>query len=326
MKHVKQIVCLVLVVALCLALTVTFASCGKKKYTVGILQLVTHDALDAATKGFQDALIARLGEENVAFDLQNAQGESANCTTIANSFVTKKVDLIMANATPALQAAANATTTIPILGTSVTDYGSALGRTDITDLVGGNVSGTSDLAPLEEQAKMILELFPGATKVGMLYCSAEANSAFQVSKVSAYLADKGVTCTNFAFSDSNDVAAVTQRAAAESEVIYIPTDNTAASCVSTIDPILTAARVPVVAGEEAICKGCGVATLSISYYSLGYKTGEMAADILEGKADIATMKIAYDPKEPVKKYVASRCTAIGVTVPTTYVAIEETAN
>ena len=325
MKHLKQFLCLALVVALCLSLAVAFTSCGKKKYTVGIVQLVKHDALDAATKGFQDALIARLGEENVAFDLQNAQGESTNCTTIVNSFVTKKVDLIMANATPALQAAANATTTIPILGTSVTDYGSALGRKDITDLVGGNVSGTSDLAPLEEQAKMILELFPTATRVGMLYCSAEPNSAFQVNKVTAYLQEHGVTCTNYAFSDSNDVSAVTTAAAAGSDVVYIPTDNTAASCVATIDGVLQTAGVPAVAGEEAICKGCGVATLSISYYSLGYKTGEMAADILEGKADIATMKIAYDPNEPVKKYLASRCTALGVTVPSTYVAIEETA-
>lgn len=320
MKSLIRILSVVLAAAfLCLAC----ASCAEKKtYTVGICQLAPHTALDAATEGFKQALIDKLGEENVTFDYQNAQGSPDTCSTIVNSFVSKNVDLIMANATSALQAAANATTTIPILGTSITAYDVALNLSDFDGTIGGNISGTADLAPLEDQAQMILDLFPDAKKVGLLYCSAEPNSAYQVSAVKAYLEGKGIVCTEYKFSDSNDIAQVATKAADDSDVIYIPTDNTAANCTGTIDNVVRPKKVPIVAGEEGICSGCGTVTLSISYYEIGYKTGEMAAEILTGKADISEMAIAYDPN-PVKKYNREICEELGVTVPEGYKAIGE---
>ena len=295
------------------------AAADGQKFTVGICQLVQHAALDAATQGFEDALTAAFGD-NVTFDFQNAQGDSATCATITNGFVSSGVDLIMANATPALQAAQAATNTIPVLGTSVTEYGVALGIDNFSGTVGGNVSGTSDLAPLTEQADMILELLPETKTVGLLYCSAEPNSEYQVQVVEEYLTGKGITCTRYSFSDSNDVAAVTTKAAADSDVIYIPTDNTAASCTETIGSIVLNAKTPVVAGEKGICTGCGVATLSISYYDLGYKTGEMAAQVLTGEADIAEMPIQYAPA--AKMYNPTMCEALGITAPEGYEAME----
>ena len=289
MKKFVSFICLVLML-------LTMTACGGNaaaddgKYYIGICQLVTHDALDAATKGFQDAVIEKLGKDNVVFDLQNAAGDANTCASIANAFVAANVDLIMANATPALQAAQIATADIPILGTSVTEYSVALDLKDYTGVVGGNVSGTSDLAPLEDQAAMLVEWFPDAKNVGLLYCSAEPNSKYQVEAVKALLEDKGVTCKLFPFADSNDMPAVTNGACDFSDVIYVPTDNTVASSVDIIDGICRPAGVPIIAGEEGVCAGCGVATLSISYYDLGYKTGEMAAQILKGEADISTMK------------------------------------
>ena len=232
------------------------AASNGEKFTVGICQLVEHAALDAATQGFEDALSAEFGE-NVTFDFQNAQNDSATCATIANGFVSAGVDLIMANATPALQAAQAATNEIPILGTSVTEYGVALGLTDFTGTVGGNVSGTSDLAPLDQQAEMITEWLPETTKVGLLYCSAEANSQYQVDEVKKYLEDKGITATQYSFSDSNDLASVCQKAADENDAVYVPTDNTCAANTGIIDGICRPAKKPVFAGEEGICSGCG---------------------------------------------------------------------
>ena len=291
---------------------------GAATYVVGISQLVTHDALDAATKGFQDALNELLPGQ-VEFDYQNAANDPATCATIANAFVTKGVDLIMANATPALQAAATATADIPILGTSVTEYGVAFGIENFSGTVGGNVSGTSDLAPLDQQAAMIQEWYPDARNIGLLYCSNEANSLYQVTTVQGYLEKMGYTCTQYAFTDSNDVAAVCQNAVDNSDVLYIPTDNTAASNTPIIDNICRG-NIPVFCGEEGICAGCGIATLSISYYDIGYKTGEMAAQVLTGEADISTMPIEYAP-EFVKKYNAPMCEALGVTAPEGYEAI-----
>lgn len=318
MKNRKTVLATVLALVLAFTSALSFSSCGesKKVYTVGICQQATHDALDAATRGFQDALKDKLGADNVVFDLKNAAGDSNICNTIVNSFVSKKVDLIMANATAALQAAYNATSTIPILGTSVTEYGGALNLKDFNGTVGGNVSGTSDLAPLTEQGDMLMELFPEAKKVGILYCSAESNSEYQVKVMEEYLGGKGLTCTRYAFSDTNDVVSVTTRAAADSDVLYIPTDNTAATCTEAIGGVVRAQKVPVIAGESGICIGCGVATLSISYYDLGYTTGEMAAKILKGEADISTMPIAYAPA--AKKYNADMCAALGITPPAGY--------
>ncbi len=321
MKIMKKILSVALAIAMLAIVALTAVSCDSDTYTVGICQLVTHDALDAATEGFKQALIDELGEDKVTFDFQNAANDTAACSTIINSFVSKNVDLIMANATPALQSAAAATTTIPVLGTSITEYGVALSIDNFNGTVGGNISGTSDLAPLTEQAQMIIDLFPEAKTVGMLYCSAEANSTYQVQVVTEYLTDKGLTVLEYSFSDSNDVAVVTEKAAAESDVIYIPTDNTAASCTETINNICLPKQVPIFAGEAGICSGCGTFTLSISYYEIGYKTGLMAADILKGDADISTMAIEYDPN-PVKKYNATICEALGLTIPEGYTAIE----
>ena len=295
------------------------AAADGQTYKVGICQLVQHVALDAATQGFKDALTEQLGDA-VTFEEKNAQGDSNTCSTIINGFVSDNVDLILANATPALQAAQAGTNTIPVLGTSVTEYGVALGLTDFTGTVGGNVSGTSDLAPLDQQAEMITEWLPEATKVGLLYCSAEANSQYQVDEVKKYLEDKGITATQYSFSDSNDLASVCQKAADENDAVYVPTDNTVAANTGIVDGICRPAKKPVFAGEEGICAGCGVATLSISYYDLGYTTGEMAVKILKGEADIATMPIEYTTV--TKKYNKTICDELGLTVPEGYEAIE----
>ena len=290
-----------------------------KTYTVGVCQLVQHEALDAATQGFVDALKEALGDA-VTIDVQNASGDSVNCGTIVNGFVAKGVDLIMANATPALTAAVSATADIPILGTSITAYGVALDIDDFSGTVGGNVSGTSDLADLQKQAQMILDWFPETKTVGLLFCSAEPNSSYQIQEVATCLANKGIETKEFAFTDSNDVASVTQSAADYADVVYLPTDNTAASNTEAIANILVPAGVPAICGEEGICSGCGVATLSISYYDLGVTTGKMAAKILTGEADISTMPIEYTDATP--KYNPTICEELGIQPLDGYEAIE----
>ena len=290
-------------------------------YTVGVCQLVQHVALDAATQGFQDAITEALGDA-VTFDVQNAAGDSATCATIANQFVADGVDLIMANATPALQAAAAATADIPILGTSVTDYATALEIEDWTGTVGNNISGTSDLAPLDGQADMLKELFPDARNVGILFCSAEPNSYYQADTIQGYLEDLGYAVTQYTFADSNDIASVLTNAAAEVDVLYIPTDNAAASNTELIRNIVEPADVPVIAGEEGICAGCGVAALSISYYDLGYATGEMAVKVLTGEENIAEMPVEFAPNF-TKKYNPALAESAGVEIPDDYEAIEE---
>lgn len=309
-----------MMLALCMVLTcMTVATAEEKTYHVGILQLVQHDALDAATKGFRDALTDKLGDK-VVFDEQNASNDTAACATIANGFVAADVDLILANATPALQAAVSATADIPVLGTSISHYGTALDITDWKGYTELNVSGTSDLAPLDGQAAMIQDLFPEAKTVALLYCSAEPNSAYQVGVIQEELNQLGFTCKEYPFTDSNDVATMAQQATA-CDVIYIPTDNTAAAYTETIANVVIPEKTPVVAGEEGICRGCGVATLTISYYDIGYKTGEMAYDILVNGADVSTMEIAFAPQF-TKKYNVANCTELGITVPDDYLPME----
>ncbi len=290
-------------------------------YTIGICQLAPHPALDLATQGFKDALIEKLGEGNVEFKEGNASGDSTLCPTIVDGFVSEDVDLILANATSPLQAAASATSTIPVLGTSITDYATALEISDWTGTVGTNVSGTSDLAPLDQQAEMIHEIFPDAKTVGLLYCSGEPNSIYQCDVVEGYLTDMGYEVSRFAFNDTNDVASVAQTACDSSDVIYIPTDNTAADNTEAIANVVLPAGVPVMAGEEGICKGCGVVTLTISYYDIGHIAGEMAYDILVNGADVSTMPVKFAPKV-VKKYNPANCEALNITVPDDYEAIE----
>ena len=290
-----------------------------KTYVVGICQLAQHVALDAATQGFKDALVEGLGDA-VTFEEQNASGDIPTCSTICTGFAASNVDLILANATPALQAAVSATQTIPILGTAVTEYGVALDIEDFNGTVGGNVSGTSDLAPLDQQAQMLLELVPDAKTVGILYCSAEPNSVYQSDVVKQYLENAGLTVNVYTFADSNDVSTVTATACAECDALYIPTDNTAASCTEAINNVAEPAGIPIVTGEEGLCKGCGIATLSISYYDLGVTTGKMAAKILKGEADISTMPVEYTDATP--KYNASVCEQLGITPLDGYEAID----
>lgn len=290
-------------------------------FSIGICQLVQHPALDAATQGFKDALTEKLGD-SVSFNEQNASGDAATCSVICNQFVSDEVDLIMANATASLQAAASATNVIPVLGTSITDYGTALGIEGFTGATGTNISGTSDLAPLDGQAQMLSELFPDAKTVGLLYCSGEPNSKFQVETIAPMLTELGYTVTEYTFADSNDVANVTASACAECDVLYIPTDNTAASCTEAINNVALVEKTPIVCGEEGLCKGCGVATLSISYYDIGYETGLMAVEILTEGADISTMEVRYAPQF-TKEYNVSICETLGITVPEDYVAIPE---
>ena len=320
----KKLLTLILALAMALSLVACGSSdkkddSGEKTYTVGVVQLVQHEALDAATKGFTDALKEALGDK-VNVVVKNASGDSNTCGTIVNGFLADNVDLIMANATPALQAAASATSTVPILGTSVTDYATALEIADWTGTVGGNISGTSDLAPLDQQVAMLQELFPNAKKVGMLFCSSEPNSKYQVDEVTKLLSNAGITCTEFAFTDSNDVSSVTQKACDASDVLFIPTDNTAASNTEAIANVVLASNTPVIAGESGLCKGCGVATLSIDCYELGKITGQMAAKILTGEADVSTMPIQFAPSVTKQANMAN-CQKLGITIPSDYTAL-----
>ena len=317
-KFIKRISCAMLCVALTGGMLAGCTSAGNeendenKVYKVGICQLVQHDALDKSTQGIKDALAEKLGE-NVEIDFQNASGDSANCTTIANKFVSSQYDLVMAVATPALQACATATASsnIPVVATAITNFGTAL---DIdmgpTDATGINVTGTHDLAPLEKQAEQLTTLFPDAKKVGILYCSAEANSKFQAEGMTDILKSQGIEVTSYTFVDSNDIQSVTQKAADSSDVLYIPTDNTVASNGSIVDEVCQKAETPIISGETSACIAYnGVATYSIDFYEIGYQAGEMAYEILVNGADPATMNIRapqkltaqYNP-EMAKKY------------------------
>lgn len=291
-------------------------SSGDKTYNIGICQLLEHPALDAATQGFQEALTEKLGDK-VKFDPQNAQGEATNCATIVNKFVSGNVDLIMANATGALSAAVSATDTIPIVGTSITAYDVALGG---SEWQGKNITGASDLAPIDQQEDMLKQIFPDAKMVGIMYCSAEPNSKYQADEFIKALNEDGIAYKEYTVADSNEIQAQTQAAVGECDVIYIPTDNTFANAAETVKNVVVPAKKPVVAGEEGICKGCGTVTLSISYHDMGYKAGEMAYEILVNGKKPGEMEIGYSPV--TKKYNAEICTELGITVPDDYTVIE----
>lgn len=318
MRLTKKLVSILTATALVASLTACGSDSGSssKKYTIGICQLVEHEALDAATKGFKDALTKKLGKDNVEFDEQNAQGESTNCSTICNNFVTNNVDLILGNATGALQAATQATADIPILGTSVTDYGTALNIKDWTGKTGTNVSGTSDLAPIDQQEDMILELVPNVKKVGILYCSSEPNSAYQSDLMKKALDEDNIAYKEYTAADSNEIQSITTTACNECDVLYVPTDNTMASSAETIKNVAIPAGIPMIAGEAGICSA-GIATLSIDYYSLGYKTGEMAYEILKNGKKPGDMDVEFADKF-TKMYNEENCKALNITVPDGY--------
>ncbi len=293
---------------------------AEEPFRVGICQLIQHEALDSATQGFKDALTEELGGD-VIIEEQNAQGDFYLCSTIINGFVAEDVDLILANATASLQTAVTATSEIPILGTSVTKYEAALQLDSFDGIVGGNISGTSDLAPLDQQAAMIQELFPDAETVGLIYCSAEPNSQYQIEVMTGELEVRGYTAKVYGFADSNDIASVTMNATMECDVIFVPTDNTAASNAELIANVCIPAGIPVIAGEEGICRACGVATLSIDYYDLGYTTGQMAVRILRDGEDISAMPIEYAP-EVTKEYNKENCEKLGIEIPEDYVELQ----
>ena len=314
--------------ALASTMALTLAACGGEGqsaddpdgYTIGICEQMEHVSLSEATQGFMDGLTELLGADKVVFREQNAGGEQTNCTTIMNGFLAEGVDLILANATWPLQAAASATADTPILGTSVTDYAVALGLDEFDGTVGGNISGTSDLVDLEAQAAIISELFPDAGTVGLLYCSGEPNSVYQIETVRGYLEPLGYACEIFAFTDVNDLASVTQAACDASDVIYIPTDNTVATNVESVANVVLPAGVPVVGGDPGICSGCGVATIATDYYELGRLTAEMAAQVLTGEADISSMPIQYGAMEKI--YDPENCELLGISIPEGYNPVE----
>lgn len=295
---------------------------GKEKdvYKIGICQQLEHQALDSATEGFQDALVEKLGKEKVEFDYQNAQGEQTNCASIATKFVNSDVDLIMANATTSLQACAAATADIPIVGTSVTDYVVA-GVVESNDAPGRNVTGTSDLAPVDKQIELMLELVPDAKKAGILYCSSEANSVYQAEMAEEMLEAKNVEVESFTVADSNDIQQVVTKMSDSCDVIYIPTDNTIANNMEGVKNITVPAGIPVICGEENMCAVGGLATLSISYYNIGYNAGLMAYEILINGKNPADMPIQYADEVTVK-YNADVAAALGMEMPEDMVAIE----
>lgn len=297
----------------------TEAGTDGKVYHIGVCQLVEHEALDAATQGFQDALKDKLGENNVVFDVQNAQGEETNCATICTGFVSDNVDLILANATASLQAASAATNSIPIVGTSITDYATALNADDWNGTSGTNITGTSDLAPLDQQEAMIKELVPDVTQVGIVYCSAEANSVFQANQIEAALKKDGIAYKEYSAADSNEIQSVVTKAVSECDCLYVPTDNTMAANVDIIKNVTVPAGIPVIAGEEGICQGA-LATLSISYYDIGQAAGEMAYEILVNGKDPGTMEIEY-ASATTKEYNADVADALGITIPDDYVKL-----
>ena len=296
--------------------------CNKKAdYHVGIIQWVQHPALDKATRGFKAGLRAALPGKTIDFDNKNCSEDTSAASAIVDTFVAKNKDLIMANATPAVQVAGNATATIPVVGTSVTSYEVAFGGS-----IPPHVTGTSDLAPLDQQAEEMLKWVPNATKIGIFYCSAEQNSVYQCNEIKKELniigerIERTFQFNELTFSESNEIQAVLGAAINNIDVLYIPTDNTCAKNTELIHTICSQAHKPVFAGEEGICAGCGIATLSIDYYELGRITGQMAAEILKG-ASPADMPIRKD--ENVRKlYNAEIVEELGITnIPEGYIAI-----
>lgn len=286
----KKLVCIMLSIMLVASLCACGAETEKDTFKIGIIQLTEHQALDSAKDGFVDKL--KEAGIDVEIDVQNAQGEQTVCATIAGTMVNDGVDLILAIATPAAQAAAQATSDIPILVTAVTDPASS-GLVNSNENPGTNVSGTSDMNPIEAQVNLLLKFVPDAKTVGILYCSSEDNSILQAEMAKDALESKGVKVEIFTAADSSEVQSVTQSMVGKVDAVYIPTDNLMADSMGAIGMILTPAGIPVIAGESNMVEAGGLATYGIDYYALGQKTAEMAIDILVNGADITTMPIAY---------------------------------
>jgi len=283
-------------------------------FHIGIIQLAEHPALDAAREGFIDGLVAAgFNKENI--EEQNAQGEIPNCSTIATKLVNDKVDLILAIATPAAQAAAQATTEIPILATAVTDFVSA-GLVESDEVPGRNVSGTSDMNPIEEQADLLQKLVPEAKTVGILYCSAEDNSILQADIAEQTFTARGLTVNRYTCSDVNDIQPVTTKAVGEVDVLYVPTDNLFAENMPTAAQIAESAKIPVICGEEGMVVSGGTATYGINYYNLGKMAAEQAVEILVNGKDVATVPVGFAAVEDLSFSInTENCAAIGLEIP-----------
>ena len=305
----KKIMSVILVLAMLASICCAFTGCGGNDgYTVGICQLMVHDSLDQATQGFIDALTAEMeaAGKTVEFDTQVA-GDSNLCPTVINTFTAKKVDLIMANATPALLAAANATTSIPVLGTSVTDYADTFAGN-----IPANVSGTSDAVPFDEQAKMMIDTLGlvAGDKVGVLYCTNESNSVIQYEAVKALFEAEGIVVEAYTFSETTELQALTTSMASNVKAVYVPSDNTVAQNDSVVGTICNEKNVPVYTSYGgAVC----YASLSISYYDLGYETGKMAAEILLNGKKPADIEIST--LTPSVVYNEELCAQLGIEVP-----------
>lgn len=311
--------------ALGLAAVMSFsllAGCGSqnksgadKKYNVGVVQLVEHDALDAANKGFVDALKERGFEvgKNLTIDNQNAQADQSNLQNIGQRFVTNKVDLIYAIATPAAQTVANLTKDIPIVGCAITDYEAAK-LVKSNKAPGGNVTGASDMNPIKEQIDLLVKLCPNAKTIGCVYTSSEVNSEIQYKVMKEYAESKGLKVEAATISTVNDIQQAVQSLTGKVDAFYVPTDNVIASAMPTLISVTEAANKPVICGESNMVKAGGLATYGIDYYQLGRQAGMMAADILEGKAKPANMEIqsAKNLKAAVNKKNAAK---LGITIP-----------
>ncbi|MGM9528413.1 MAG: ABC transporter substrate-binding protein [Phascolarctobacterium sp.] len=263
-----------------------------EKVNVGIVQLVEHAALDAANKGFVEGLASKGYKEgqNIAYDRQNAQADQSNLQNIAHRFVNNKVNLICAIATPAAQTVANVTSDIPIVATAVTDYKAAKLVKDNAK-PGTNVTGTTDMNPVEQQLDLLLKLVPNAKSVGTIYCSSEVNSQLQIDILKKAATAKGVTVKEATVSNVNDIQQAARSLLGKVQAIYVPTDNVLASAMPTLVSVTEEAKLPVICGEGGMVKAGGVATLGVDYYKLGFQAGEMAADILGGKSKPADMAI-----------------------------------
>ena len=263
-----------------------------EKVNVGIVQLVEHAALDAANKGCVEGLASKGYKEgqNIAYDRQNAQADQSNLQNIAHRFVNNKVNLICAIATPAAQTVANVTSDIPIVATAVTDYKAAKLVKDNAK-PGTNVTGTTDMNPVEQQLDLLLKLVPNAKSVGTIYCSSEVNSQLQIDILKKAAAAKGVTVKEATVSNVNDIQQAARSLLGKVQAVYVPTDNVLASAMPTLISVTEEAKLPVICGEGGMVKAGGVATLGVDYYKLGFQAGEMAADILGGKSKPADMAI-----------------------------------
>jgi len=305
----KKLISIVLIAAMLTALCLGFTGCSQNdSFTVGICQLMVHDSLDQATKGFQDALKEAMeaAGKTVEFDVQVA-GEANLCPTVINTFTAKKVDLIMANATPALLAAANATTTIPVLGTSVTDYADTFAGS-----IPANVSGTSDAVPFAEQAQMMIETLGlvAGDQVGVLYCSNESNSLIQYEAVKALFEAEGIVVKAYTFSESTELQAVASSMANECKAVYVPSDNTVAQNDTIVGTICNDKNVPIYTSYGGtVC----YASLAIDYYQLGVETGRMAAQVLLGEKAVSDIQIAT--LTPTVTYNEDLCAKLGIQVP-----------